>query len=814
MKKISLGMNWMRRIRGAQSDPIPVDLPDDFILNLPRSPDSESGASAGFFPGGSAVYKKTIDVPEEWSGMTALLDIDGAYMNAETLLNGRSLGVHPYGYTPWMIDVTDSLIPGEPNDLEITTRCNQPNSRWYTGGGLYRDVNLWIGEPVHIQPWSVFVRTTDLSNGEASVCVSLAINNASDAPASGTLAITMSDTTASAPITIPPKVLYETSMSFQIKNPSLWSAESPNLSDLVVKAETNHGTDEHRCHFGVRHITIDAKNGMRVNGNPVKLRGGCVHHDNTLLGAAAYPRAEERKIQLLKSLGYNAIRCAHNPPSSALLDACDRVGMYVIDETFDCWTLGKNDLDYHLYFRDWWRRDTEAMVRRDRNHPSVFCWSIGNEVVELGGVSDGAEWARKQADCVRGLDPTRPVTAAFFAWIRSGRAKGSPSRASGSRPDLNFDIDRLLDDTGASAEEIHAFMSSRQDMSMMDGFVNGVDVFAEISEASASALDAVGYNYLYKRYASDAAKYPARVIIATETHAVNTYDYYHAMLDNPNVIGDFIWTAFDNLGEAGAGRVMRGVKDLKEGMLGPWPWLSCFQGDLDLDGNRRPQSYYRKIMWGLDDGIHLFVKPPEFTGTTDYGLGWQWDDVRQSWTWPDAAGKAVDIQAYADCDEVEFILNGRSLGKSPVEKLKAVFTAEYQPGILEAVAWRGGKPTARTSLKTAGVPAVIELTPDRPVINADGVDLCFIKIRIADSEGVTIPSDTIELTVDVRGGTLAGFGSGNPFTDENYGTGKRRVWNGFALAAVRAPSAAGTILVTVSGGGLMDAAISVDCVEV
>ncbi|MDR0395760.1 MAG: DUF4982 domain-containing protein [Oscillospiraceae bacterium] len=809
MKKIPLNLNWTRRITSSGGDGVPVDLPDDFILNLQRTPDAVSGAASGFFPGGSALYTKNIDVPLEWSGRSALLDIDGAYMNAEVKLNGQSLGVHPYGYTPWQIDVTDALIHGEANELEIATRCVQPNSRWYSGGGLYREVGLWLGGPVHIKPWDVFVSTAGASERTATARVSAYITNALSEPLRAKARATVGDQFVEKYIDLPPASRQIADFDVTISNPKLWSAESPNLVDLIVSVETDQGGDEHRARVGIRNIEIDAKRGMRVNGVPVKLRGGCIHHDNALLGAAAYPRAEERKIQLLKEQGYNAIRCAHNPPSSALLDACDALGMYVLDETFDCWVLGKNDQDYHLYFRDWWKRDTEAMVLRDRNHPCVFCWSIGNEVIELGGVSDGSEWADKQARVIRSLDPTRPVTAAFFAWIRSARAKGEPSRTSGSRPDLGFDMDRMLNDPSVSAEEIHAFMLSRQDMSMMDGVVDGEDVFARISSASADALDAAGYNYLYKRYALDAKRFPDRVIIATETHASNTYDYYRAMMDNPNVIGDFIWTAYDNLGEAGAGRVMRGVKDLKEGMLGPWPWLSCFQGDLDLDGNRRPQSYYRGIMWGMDDGIHLFVKPPEHVGATDYGLGWQWDDVCQSWTWPEWIGKPIDVQAYADCDEVEFILNGKSVGTSKPDKLKAYASLEYQPGALEAVARRGGKIVARTVLRTAGAPARIELTADRANIDADGMDLCFIKARLTDSDGATVPTDAVELSVRVEGGALAGFGSGNPRTDENYGTGKRRVWNGQALIAVRAPSAAGEITVTVSGAGLPRAALNI-----
>jgi beta-galactosidase len=823
MKKVLFSGNWERAIGESQefwlpnSNPkTPVNLPDDFIITMPRSADARGGASTGFFPGGRAVYTKKFDAPEDWEGKSVLLDIDGAYMNAEVFLNGEALGIHPYGYTPWQICLDKAVIPGESNELEIITRCVQPNSRWYSGGGLYREVNLWVGSACHIRPWDIFVTTPEVNAALAIINVSAVLTNISAADANGSFSVTVERQTVSMPVLIPAKGTYKIDLTVKIPSPRLWSAEKPNLYNMKADLTTNFGDDTINIPVGIRKIEIDAQSGMRVNSKPVKLLGGCIHHDNTLLGAAAFPRAEERKIELLKAVGYNAVRFAHNPPSSAMLEACDRLGMYVIDETFDCWRHGKNDLDYHLYFEDWWQRDTAAMVLRDRNHPSVIFWSIGNEIQEQGGRSEGAALTKMLVDYVHSLDSTRPVISAIHSLISSKREKGKPARIPFKRPDSGGSVGEQasvkMRELMASPNTMDLLMERIDTNNKGDGFVDGEDVWAELSVASASVLDMVGYNYFHGRYALDREKYPNRVIIGTETHAATTYDYYTAMMNNPNVIGDFIWTAYDNLGEAGAGRVMRGVQDIMTGMLGPWPWLSCYQGDLDLDGNRRPQSYYRKIMWGMDKGVHLFSKDPRYTGQKAYGLGWQWNDVWQSWTWPkEYEGKDIDVEAYADCDEVEFILNGESLGKVPVEKLIARFTLPYCPGNIKALSWKNGAVIAEDTLLTAGVPVRIELSPDRAVIKADGTDLCFVKVRLVDEKGITIPANDVELSASVKGGVLAGFGSGNPCTDENYGMGKRRIWNGLALVCLRSPEEAGSILLTVSAEGLPEASIAVEC---
>ena len=473
-----------------------------------------------------------------------------------------------------------------------------------------------------------------------------------------------------------------------------------------------------------------------------------------------------------------------------MLNVCDRLGMLVLDESFDMWNMPKNPLDYHLYFARWWSFDTESMVKRDRNHPCVYAWSIGNEIPEASGKSDGAAWAKTQADFVRALDPTRPVTSALHG---------------------GFDMPPEL--LGKPQPPRKWLISSDEEYSQTMRLVEGRDLWGEQTRGYIDALDIVGYNYMYARYENDRQAFPGRVIHATETHSYDTYDYWKAVERNSNVIGDFIWTAYDNLGEAGAGRVIWDPNESLQGLMGTYPWLSCFQGDMDLSGDRRPQSYLRKILWGLDSGIHLFTTDPDHTGRPYYGMGWHWADVRRCWTFEEKdVGRPVQLEAYADCDEVEFLVNGVSRGRGKVEKLKAFLTVAYEPGLVEAVAYKDGREIARDGIRTAGKAVKIVLTADRPVFRADGLDLCFVTAELQDEQGVPVVNAPVELNASVSGaGRLAGFGSGNPKTTEDFGTGRRVTWNGRALIVVRAAREAGGIELAVTAPGLPAAILSLRC---
>ena len=780
MEKISLNLGWAFRDRNvffldpASFDPAgQVDLPHDFIVSMPRSPEAAGGSANGFFGDGQGIYEKTLDVPEEWTDRRVVLDIDGAYMNTEVTLNREVIGLHPYGYTPYLVDLTGRLKPGA-NQLKISVQSRQPSSRWYSGGGLYRGVSLWVGEKTGILPWDLFVTTLEADKDQALVYAEAAVSTICTAPQPVTIhaRILDSDGSVAAEGSIQSTVVSGTKtksgLRMKVLNPRLWSPDAPNLYTLSVTVSAPGQKDETaQTVLGIRRYEVDAEHGLSLNGRPLKLKGGCIHHDHGFLGSAAWPRAEERKIQILKAAGYNAVRISHYPPSLAMLEVCDREGIILLDEAFDCWRTGKVPMDYHLYFEDWWERDVEAMVMRDRNHPCVFSYSIGNEISERDGSADGYAWAHRIADKIRSLDSTHYVTSALNG-VFDMEAFEAAVKEAGGLQNVNF---QNLDQTRKSK-----------------------DTWGIKTQDFASALDIVGYNYQYQRYAEDRTKFPGRVIMGTETHPFNTYDYWKATMDNPHVIGDFIWTAYDNLGEAGVGRVVWNSTNESHGFLGDYPWRSCFQGDMDLCGYRTAQSFYREIMWEAFDGgsdrIAMFTTHPCHYGDDFWGTGWHWRDVQDCWNFEDEwLGKPVPVFVYADADEVEFFCNGRLLGRSPVEKLTASMDIPYEPGTLEAVAFRGGEKVASVQLCTTGKPAALAASADRPVICADRQDLSFIALSIVDENGRRVPCDTRTLHIEVSGaGHLAGIGSGNPCTTESYGVPFCQAYEGRAMAAVIADS--------------------------
>jgi beta-galactosidase len=541
--------------------------------------------------------------------------------------------------------------------------------------------------------------------------------------------------------------------------------------------------------FGIRRLQLDPESGLRINGRTVKLRGACIHHDNGPLGAAAIRRAEERRIEILKSAGFNAIRSAHNPLSTAMLDACDRVGMLVMDETFDVWTNSKTADDYSLRFADWWERDVDALVRKDFNHPSVVLYSIGNEVTETG-TGIGARWGRRIAERIRALDPTRYITNAVNPVLavaeelarQQAESMEQPSNGHANTTPTDNDPNAAL---GNMDEIMKQLLVSDQ----------AADMIAE----SFAALDVAGLNYAEARYTLDSEQFPNRVIVGTETFPSAIAESWALITRLNHVIGEFTWTGWDYLGETGLGRVNYEPEVKSSGA--PYPWLTAWCGDIDITGRRRPVSYYRERVFGLAEEPYVAVHRPERFGQPKSASGWAWSDSIASWSWGAEPGSPTTVEVYSVAPEVELQINGRSYGRRPAgpeNRYLAIFDVEWDPGELTAIDYDGETEVARTALRTAGDSVVIHAQADRTELTANDGDLAYIDITLADADGIIATHLPTEIIVEVDGaGVLEGLGSANPITTARFDGDRISTFDGHALAIVR-PSGPGDITVTIT----------------
>lgn len=721
---------------------------------------SEGGPSTGHVVGGIGWYRKHFTVHEPNKRVS--VRFDGVYMNADFWINGHPLGEHPYGYTSFEFDLTDYLKPaGEENVLAVRVHNEGKNSRWYSGSGIYRHVWLTLRDAVHIPTWGVFVTTPEVSRDRALVNVAVDVRNAAASPTQALVRVRVRDANGrvvgrgEASLDLPANELRSIEQSIDVASPKLWSTESPNLySAEVTIAAAGAAADRVSTNFGIRKIEVDAEHGFRLNGEPLLLKGGCVHHDNGPLGAAAIDRAEERRVELLKANGFNAIRTSHNPPSPAFLDACDRLGMLVIDEAFDQWQQPKNGQDYHLYFNDWAQRDIASMVRRDRNHPSVVIWSIGNEIPEQ--FRDEAT-AKRLREAVLSHDPTRPVTLAVCNdW-------GTVTR--------NWDT---------------------------------------LSDPAFLHLDVAGYNYLPNKYESDHARYPDRIIVGTESYPRDALNYWSLVEKHPYVIGDFVWTAMDYLGEAGIGHSV--LSDQADSFFMPWPWVNAWCGDLDICGFKKPQSFYRDVVWRRSE-IELAVHTPIPAGLSERVSVWGWPDESQCWNWSGQEGTPLQVSVYSRCEAVRLELNGTVIGEKPVSeatKLTAVFEVPYAPGELQAFGLKDGKVAAQTTLRTTGEPKKLKLTADRARIRADRSDLSYVAVEVVDTNGQRVPDAEISVRFSVTGvGELAAQGSGVPNQPASFQAPVCKTFEGRCLAILRPTGGSGEILLRAEADGLETESITV-----
>lgn len=770
MQTINFDSHWTFRGSGSgrgwgpQTEAVPIHLPHDFSILQQRDPDTPAGASNGFFPGGIGIYEKTFALDPALCGQRLVLQFDGVYMNATVKVNGEIVAQHPYGYTSFHCDITDHVFQDRDNTITVTVNNSAlPNTRWYSGSGIYRHVWLLAGGPVHIAPWGVFVSTPIVAAAESAVQVvtTLQTHGGITDPCRLRTAVVDPDgnTVATADTELRGELQGSSwTQSLAVRDAQLWSLKSPALYTVVSQVLCGEAVlDSVTTSFGIRAVTIDAVHGLRLNGEPLLLKGGCVHHDCGPLGAASYDRAEERKVELLQASGFNAVRCAHNPPAPAFLDACDRLGMLVINEAFDCWLEGKNANDYGFSFAAWWQEDLASMVRRDRNHPSIIMWSTGNEILERDGRNDGYRYARELAQFVRQLDPTRAVTNGLCGLWYDPETSG------------------LAANVAVQTEE--------------DG-----DAWGTLTAAFAEPLDVVGYNYLLHRYAEDGEKFPGRVICGTETFPKDAFAYWEATERLPHVIGDFVWTSLDYLGEAGIGHVWHKGET---GFLGEYPWHQANCGDIDICGFKRPQSYYRDCVWGIAKEPYLAVYKPEHHGTDPVISAWGWPDVVHSWTWPGWEGKPTTVEVYSMDDDVELLLNGSSLGRQPAgreQQYRAVFEVMYQPGTLEAVAHRGGQEVSRTQLRTAGPGVRLQLTPDRSSLRAEYGDLCFVTVELLDAAGQRVDNADNPVFFTASGaGRVAAVANSDPMSVEMYVGSQRRLHQGRSLIVLLASGEPGSL---------------------
>lgn len=748
-----------------------VDLPHDYSIKKKR--DKNLDEYNAYIPVTCGKYVKYLEFNK---GVHYILDVDGAYACTEVTLNQNLLMLHPHGYTPMLVDLTDTVIDGVTNKLEITTNPLPLSTRWFTGCGIYRDVFIWEGGKIRIEPWDMFISTNSVDKDGAKVRLKFTVSADENATIKVNFEVFEDGGKGVLKESLTLDVVKgknEFEKVITVANPKLWDVDNPNLYNLKTEIYCGEElTDQSENTFGIRTIYADAKVGLLFNGKPIKLRGGCIHHDHGILGAASFPAAEERKIRLLKNAGFNAVRISHNPPSLALLEVCDRIGMIVMDEAFDIWNKRKFVVaDYHLFFKEWWDRDIAYMVLRDRNHPSVISYSIGNEIYEIDGTSEADKWSEKLSNEIRKYDDTKFVTAAIQ------KVSLATFRPESIDPD---DYKAYMIEKNGNGEQ---------------------KAINKITEGFEKPLDIIGFNYHHKHYGIFHETYPDKVIWGSENWTLNFHDYWKDVTDNIYNIGDFTWTAYDNLGEVGHGNFFW-EREKETVNLHEYPWRTCYQGDLDLCGNRRPQSYYREAVWFGGNEPRIFVTHPEHFGETLYGRGWHWYDVQESWTFDDKyIGRPVKVETYIQADKVEWYINGKLVGESVPEKTIASLNTVYEKGEITAVAYKNGKEFSRYTLETTGGAVAVNVVPESNSLKADNRDLCYFDITVVDGKNRLVADAEEEITAYVTGGEFMGMFSGNPISEDDFATNVCHTFKGRATAIVRAKDA-GKVKILITGKNL------------
>ncbi len=805
---------WYVSKVGSDTTVGPVTLPYDAMLFEQRDPSTRNSHNTGFFPGGDYRYSTTLAAPQSWGGRSVTLEFEGVYQRSEVLVNGSLVGGRPSGYAVFHVVLDEALVYGADNLIEVVAHNSQlPNSRWYSGSGIYRPVHLLVGERIRITPHGLRVTTSSIDGTNATVEVSVEVVN----DGSGSREVTLEtrlhgpDGTETVPaglaVALGPGASRTVRRRIVVEGAQLWSPDTPQLYAAHVRlSDGGEVVDTAVADFGIRTISADAAHGLMINGKPLKLRGACIHHDNGVIGAHTLDAAEDRRVRLLKSGGYNAIRSAHNPASRALLRACDRHGMLVMDELTDVWWRPKVTYDLSDEFGQWWERDLAALVANDVNHPSVIMYSIGNEIGETA-TPRGVALNRRIAERTKELDPTRLVTNCINGFLNligpqddeRLAAKVAASKEKGEESNKNLIV--ILNYLIAVLDKVmpRLVRLSKVDKRTRDAY---------------AAVDVAGYNYMPGRYRMDARLYPHRVIVGSETNPNESGRVWQEIESLPNVIGEFAWTGWDYLGEAGYAAV---TYNQRRQMFSPWPGRTAGMPNFDITGHRQTQSYLNAIAWHLTPGPHVAVQPVNHAADKRYFREGRTDSIR-SWSWEGFEGTEATVEVYTDALRVELLLDGRRVGSANVGQRRPYlteFTVPYQPGELTAVAYDlDGTEIGRDTLVSAGPSLRLTVHPEGDALRADGMDLLYVPIHLTDDDGVLRPLADRVVAVEVTGaGTLLGLGSAESICEEGFVSGRHTTYYGRVLAVIRAGHAAGAITLTATADGCERVTVTIPVIE-
>jgi len=740
-----------------------VTLPHDAMLGEIRDGGCRNGVNSGYFPGGKYTYEKEFEIGTEQIGKSIILHFEGVYQNCAVTVNSQKVGSHKYGYTAFDVDISNAVYEGMNSIRVDVDNTLEPNCRWYSGSGIYRPVSLLIDE---LEAPRIITREIDPAMIEVMADAEVVeIYDGENLVVSG----------------IPGQIT--------VPNAKLWSAETPHLYTCVIRKDGK----ELRTSFGIRLLTWDAKKGLCVNGKRILLRGGCIHHDHGVLGACDFYDAEYRRISILKENGFNAVRIAHNPASQITLDICDKLGMYVMNETFDGWYIPKTYHDYARWFDAEWKNDLTAMVKSAWNHPSVIMYSTGNEVSETA-TKKGAETARMLTDFVHSLDDTRPVTAGVNVLLNVYANMGM-----GVYQDKGDYKPEPLPSKGGYKEKKTGsafFNAMANKLGSLMFFMASGKKGDKACKGAADGMDVLGLNYAASRYDEDAKNYPDRLMVGSETMVADLPYNWERVKKYPQVLGDFVWSAWDYLGEA---------------CIGDWTYhsykglpLLAGQGMIDITGKPLASMYFMQIVWGLRKTPFIGVRPVNHAHEKPSTGAWQFTNAIDSWTWHGYEGTKTTVEVYADATAVRLELNGREIGTKPIKKFKTIFKVPYAPGTLTAVALdESGKEISRHSLQTGDKEMRLTVTPSKQILEANGQSLCYLPIEFTDQDSNLLPYVEQPVTVKVEGAaTLQGLGSALCKTDERYDSDTFSSYRGRLLAVLRAGTVSGKVKITITSAGV------------